>query len=76
MPFKDISYISLWLSFWSVERNYLGNFGRGHNEEHFCEIILNLDHWLRGEMLFKIFLIYSFGGHLVLAERNHLGNFG
>ena len=23
------------------------NFGRGHREEHFCEIILNLDQWLR-----------------------------
>ena len=22
------------------------NFGRGHYEEHFCEIILNLDQWL------------------------------
>ena len=23
------------------------NFGRGHNGEHFCEIILNLDQWFR-----------------------------
>ena len=22
-------------------------FGRGHYEEHFCEIILNLDQWFR-----------------------------
>ena len=24
-------------------QNRLGNFSRGHNKEHFCEIILNLD---------------------------------
>ena len=25
--------------------NGLSNFGRGHHEKHFCEIILNLDQW-------------------------------
>ena len=25
--------------------NHLCNFGRGHYEEHLCEIILNLDQW-------------------------------
>ena len=31
----------------SAEQNHLCNFGRGHHGEHFCEIILNLDQWLR-----------------------------
>ena len=32
------------------------SFGRGHHEEHFCKIILNLNHWLRRCHL-KTFLI-------------------
>ena len=35
--------------------NICRNIGRGHYEEHFCEIILNLDQWLRRCHL-KIFL--------------------
>ena len=27
--------------------NSLSNFGRGQHEEHFCEIILNVDQWFR-----------------------------
>ena len=30
-----------------MEQNHLCNFGRGHHEEHFCEIIFNLDQWFR-----------------------------
>ena len=41
-----------------------GNFGKGHYEEHFCEIILHLDQWFRRYGL-MIFLIYSFGGNFV-----------
>ena len=37
------------------ERNYLCNFIRGHYEEHFCEIILNLDKWFRRYHLKKKF---------------------
>ena len=33
----------------------LSNFGRGHHGEHFCEIILNLNQWLRRCHL-KVFL--------------------
>ena len=36
-----------------MERNRLGNFGRGHYREHSCEIILNLDQW------FNLFFIFS-----------------
>ena len=52
MPFKDISYLEFWQPFRSVEQNHLHNFGRGHHEKHFCEIILNLE--------FKYFLIHRF----------------
>ena len=38
-------------------------FGRGYYEEHFYEIILNLDQWLRSCL--KIFLIYSRGVEIV-----------
>ena len=43
MPFKDTSYLELWRVLCSAEQNHLCNFGTGHNEEHFYEIILNLD---------------------------------
>ena len=36
-----------------------GNFGRGHNEENFCEIILNFDQWLRRRCRLEIFLLLS-----------------
>ena len=41
------------------------NFGGGHIEEQFSEIILNLNQWFRSGYHSKIFLIYSSGGHLV-----------
>ena len=41
--FKDISYLELWQPFCQMEWNHLCNFGRRHNEEQFCEIVLNLD---------------------------------
>ena len=37
------------------------NFGRGHYEEHFCELILNLDQWFRRRCCLKTFLIKSSG---------------
>ena len=39
----DISYLELWLASCPAKQNCLGNFGKGHFKEHFCEIILNLD---------------------------------
>ena len=47
MPFKDISYPELWQPLCSVEQNQLCSFGPGLYEEHFCKIILNLDHLFR-----------------------------
>ena len=63
-PFKDISHLELWQPFCSAKLNHLCNFGRGYQEEQFCEIILNMDQWFR-RCLLKIFLIWSSGGHFV-----------
>ena len=47
MPFEYIFYLELcWLSC-LAERNHLVNYGRGHYEKRFCEIILNLNQWFR-----------------------------
>ena len=54
MSFKDISYLEFWWPFCSAE-NHLCNFSRGYHEEQFCEIILNLDLWLRRRCLKKKF---------------------
>ena len=47
------------------EQKHLCNFGRGHYERHFCEIILNLDRWFRRKCRLKLFLIYSSGGPFI-----------
>ena len=57
-----------------MEHNNLCNFGRGHYEEHFCEIILNLDQWLSRGCRLKIFLIYSSGGPSVQQSGTILAN--
>ena len=57
MLFKAISYLELWWPFCFAEQNHLRYFGRGHHEENFCEIILNLDQWFRRTWCLKIFLI-------------------
>ena len=62
MSLKDISYQELWWTFCSAERNHLCNFGKGHYEKQFCEIILNLDQWSRSRCCLKIFFIWSSGG--------------
>ena len=38
---------------------HLCNFGRRYYEEQLCEIILNLDQWLRRKCGLKVFLIWS-----------------
>ena len=47
MPFKGISYLDIWQPSCSAEHNHLCNFGRGYQEEQFCEIIFNLGQWFR-----------------------------
>ena len=56
MLFNDISYLECWQHFCSAEWNQLCNFGRGHHEEHICEIIWNLDQWFRRRCRLKDFL--------------------
>ena len=53
----------------SAEQNQLCNFGRGHHEEQFCEIILNLDQWFKRYRL-KIFLVWSAGRPFVQRSGN------
>ena len=53
---KGISYLELWQPFCSAQRTHLCNFRRGYQEEHFCEIILNLGQWFRRRCLLKDFL--------------------
>ena len=65
MAFNDFSYLELWRSFCSVERNHLCNFNRGYSEEQFCEIILNIGPVAQEEKSFKRFLILSSGSPLV-----------
>ena len=62
---KDISYQELWWPFCSVEQNHLCNFGRGHHEEHSCDVIGNLDQLFRRRCRLKIFLIWSCGSPYV-----------
>ena len=50
------------------------NFGSGHHEVHFCEIILNLDQWFKRCRL-KYFLNLELW-RPYLVGRNHFCNFG
>ena len=59
VSFEYISNLALWWPFCSVEGGHLCNFGKGHYEEQFFEIILNLNQWLRRRCLLKIFHIWS-----------------
>ena len=61
MYFK-IFLFNLWWPFCSAEQNGLCNFGRRQYKEHFCEITLNLDQWLK---LLKDISISSSGSHFV-----------
>ena len=56
-----------------MEQNHLCNFERGHNGEHSCEIILNLDQWFSRRCRLKTFLIWH---PLCSVDWNHLCNFG
>ena len=55
MPIKYICYLELWQPSCLAGQNHLGNFGGGHYEEHFYEIILKFAQWFGCH--FKIFLI-------------------
>ena len=61
MSFNGISYLVFWQPLCSMEYNHLYSFGRVHHEEHFCEIILNLDQWFRRRCHLKTFIEISGG---------------
>ena len=44
-------------------------FSRGHHEEHFCEIILNLDKRFRRRSHFKTFFIQSSGDYCIKPSK-------
>ena len=80
MSFKDISYLELWQPFCSAEQNHLAilveGINRGYQEEHFYEIILNLNlKWFRRICLFNIFYLELCWPYCS-AKGNHLCNFG
>ena len=70
---KGISYPELWQPFCSAQRNHLCNFGRGYQEEQFCEIILKLGQWFR-RCILKDFLSGALATSCSVF-RNHLCNF-
>ena len=65
MSFKDISYLTLWWPLFFSRVANVCNYGRRHNVEQFCEIILNLNKWFRRRYDLKTFLIYNSGGHFL-----------
>ena len=71
MSFKDISYLELWPPFCSAEWNHLCSFVIRYQEEQFCEMILNLDQWLRRRCHLKYFL----SGNLVALMFGGVGPF-
>ena len=58
----------------SAEQNHLCSFGPGHYENHFCEVILNLEQWFRRGCHFNIFL--ELWRPFSSAELNHLCSCG
>ena len=64
MSLKDITYLELWQSLHSVERNDLC---KGHYEEQFCEIILKWtsgsgENVIKRHFLFRALAAPLFGG--------------
>ena len=68
MPFKK-SYLTLRQPSYLAEQNHLGNLGRGHYEEHFCEIILHLDQWFRRYFLSRALVGILFGAFRQFKQR-------
>ena len=75
MSYKDDSYLELWRPLCSAEWKHLCNYGRGHYEEQFCEIILNLDHGSGGDVFQRYFNLELWQPYCS-AEWDHLCNFG
>ena len=69
MSLQDVFYFKLWQPFCSAEWNDFSTFGKGSSKKHFCEIILKSGHWSRKRGHFKVFSIFSSGGHFVQCNR-------
>ena len=69
MSFKNISFLELWQLLCSAEWNHLCNFRRRHHEEQFCEIILNLDHWLRRRCHLKDLLSRALAAFMIRGAK-------
>ena len=65
MSLENCSYLELWQTFCSAERNFLCDFVKGHYEKQICEIILNLDQWFQEGMSLNTFHILSSGSPFV-----------
>ena len=74
MSFKNISFLELLGPLCSAEQNHYCNIGKGHYEEQFCEIILNLDQWFR--RCFKDISYVELWQPFHSVERIHLCNSG
>ena len=68
-------YFKLCRPFCSAERNDFSNFGKESSEEHFCEIILKLEHWPRRRCRLKVSYCQLWRP-FCSAERNGFNNFG
>ena len=76
MSFKYISVLELLQPICSAEQNHLSNYGRGHHEEQFCKIILNLDLWFKTRCRLKGISDLELWQPFCSAERHHLCYFG
>ena len=57
ISFKSISIFSSGGHIVQRELKILINLGRGHHDDYFCEITLNLDQWFKRRCGLKILLI-------------------
>ena len=57
-----------------MEHNHLCIFGRGYQEEQFCEIILNLGQWLRRCRLKGFLSVWLSGTIYEILKEGIMGN--
>ena len=72
MLLRDITYLKLWWHYCSGAAEPFEHFDRAHYEDHFYEIILNLDQLFRTRCCLKTSHFYS---SFCLAEQNQLCNY-
>ena len=62
MPFRESSYLTLRQPSYLAEQNQLGNFGRRHYEEHFCENHFAFGPVIQEEIFSRALMGILFGG--------------